>query len=139
MPFGFALICQILIDMWDIDLSDTDLDFLDTDIPSKTFQVNVLKTSCRHLLKTSWKHVLKTSWRHVLKTSWRHVLKTSSTRLQRNNFLSSKTFSRRLQDVFQDVFSSRGLQDVLEDKKLLHWRRFEDAFKTCLEDVFKTS
>ena len=28
----------------------------------------------------------------VLKTSSRHVLKTSSTRLQRNNFTSSKTF-----------------------------------------------
>ena len=31
-----------------------------------------------------------------LKTSSRHVLKTSSIRLQRNNFTSSKTSSRRL-------------------------------------------
>ena len=46
--------------------------------------------------------------------------------LQRNNFSSSETSSRRL-------------QDVLEDKKLLRWRRFEDVFKTCFEDVFKTS
>ena len=52
---------------------------------------------------------------------------------------------KRLQDVFktylQDVFSVTifCLQDVLktyclEDEKLLHWRRFEDVFKTnkCL-------
>ena len=85
----------------------------------------------------------------VSKTSSRHVFKTSSRRLQRNNFLSSKTSSRRLarclQDVFktylQDVFktSSRRLQDVLQDEKLLRWWRFEDVFKTCLEDVFKIS
>ena len=31
------------------------------------------------------------------------------------------------------------LQDVLEDEKLLRWGRAEDVFKTCLEDVFKTS
>ena len=49
------------------------------------------------------------------------VLKTSSTRLQRNNFSSS-----------------RRLQDVLEDEKLLRWRSFQDVFKTCLEDVLKT-
>ena len=36
---------------------------------------------------------------HVLKTSSRHVLKTSSTRLQRNNFASSKTSWRRLEDI----------------------------------------
>ena len=43
------------------------------------------------------------------------------------HFLFSKTSSRRLQDVFQEVFarrlatmSSRRLQDVLEDKKILH-------------------
>ena len=66
-----------------------------------------------------------------LKTSSRHVLKTSL---------------RGLQDV---------LEDLLEDKILLHWRRLEDflniclkdglktcveeALKTCLEDVLKTN
>ena len=58
----------------------------------------------------------------VFKTSWRHVLKTTSTRLQRNNFSSSKTSSKRL-------------EDVLEDEKLLSWRHFKVVFKTCLEDV----
>ena len=48
---------------------------------------------------------------------------------------------RRLEDFFkiclEDVFSvtnfrlpRRGLQNVLEDVKLLHWRRAEDVFKT---------
>ena len=39
------------------------------------------------------------------------VLKTSSTRLQRNNFSSSKTSSRRLQDISQNILktSSRRL------------------------------
>ena len=46
-----------------------------------------------------------------------------------------RTSSRRLQDVFARhlaIMSSRRLQDTLEDKKMLHWRRLEDAFKTSL-------
>ena len=62
----------------------------------------------------------------VLKTSSRHVLKTSSTRLQCNNFVSSKKSSRRL-------------QDVLEDEKLLRWRRLEDVLKMSWRHVLKTS
>ena len=52
------------------------------------------------------------------------VLKTSSTRLQRNNFTSSKTSTswRRLEDILQDVFK-------------ISWQ-----MKHCYtEDVFKTS
>ena len=55
---------------------------------------------------------------------------------------------RHLQDVLRDVFKmsprclqevfARCLEDVLEDEKLLHWRRIEDVLKTCLEDVLKT-
>ena len=89
--------------MWDIDLSDTDLDLLDKDIPGNYFLC----------------------LQDVSKTCSRHVFKTSSRYLQRNNFSSSKTSSRRLQDIF-----ARRLQDVLEDEKLLRWRRFEDVFKT---------
>ena len=64
------------------------------------------------------------------------VLKTSSRRLQRNNFSSSSSERswKRLRKT-----SSRHLQNVLEDVKLLRWRRVEDFFKTCLQDVFKTS
>ena len=90
-----------------------------------------LEDISQDVLKTSWKtkncyaeDVLKTSWRHVLKTSWRHVLKTSSTRLQRNNFTSSKTSWRRL-------------EDVLEDEKLLRWRRLQDMSWRRLEDVLE--
>ena len=129
MHFGFAL------ELSNVDLLDTHLDLLDTNIPSKYFAClnNVFKTSSRHVFKTSSKHVFKTSSRHVFKTSSRHVFKTSSRRPQRNNFSSSKTSSRRLQDVF-----ARCLQDVLEDVKLLRWRSVEDVFnKRLLGRVFK--
>ena len=80
------------------------------------------------------------------------VLKTSSTRLQRNNFTSSKTSWRRptktswrrLEDVFKTSrkTSWRHLQDVIKTswktKKLLRWRRLQDVLKTCLEEVLKT-
>ena len=105
MHFGFALELSD-IDLWNIDLLDTHLDLLDTDIPSKYFAClhNVFKTSSRHVFKTSSRHVFKTSSRHVFKTSSRYVFKTSSRhvfktswrRLQRNNFSSSKMSSRRL-------------------------------------------
>ena len=170
MYFGFALELSD-IDLWNTDLLDTHLDLLSpdkyTDIPSKYFVClhkifktssrHVLKTSSRHVFKTSSRHVFKTSSRyvfntfsryvfkissrHVFKTSSRYVFKTSSRLLQCNNFSSSKTPWRRLQDVLQEVFktSLRCLQDVLEDVKLLRWRCVEDVIKTCLEDVLKTS
>ena len=56
-------------------------------------------------------------------------MKTSSTRLQRNNYLSSKTSWRHL---------ARRLEGVLGDEKLLRWRRLEDVLKTCLDDILKT-
>ena len=106
MHFGFALDSSD-IDLWNIDLLDTHLDLLDTDIPSKYF-------ACLHnVFKTSSRHVFKTSSRHVFKTSSRHVFKTSSRRLQRNNFSSSKTSSRRLQDIF-----ARSRNQMFSMKKL---------------------
>ena len=54
----------------------------------------------------------------IFKRPSRHVFKTSSRRLQRNNFSSSKTSSRRLAKGLQNVFARR-LQDVLEDVELL--------------------
>ena len=64
MHFAFALEPPD-IDLWNIDLLDTHLDFLDTDIPSKYFVClhNVFKTSSRHVFKTSSRHAFKTSWR----------------------------------------------------------------------------
>ena len=106
MHFGFALELSN-VDLINIDLLDTHLDLLDTDIPSKYFAFlhNVFKTSSRHVFKTSSRHFFKKSSRHVFKTFSRHVFRTSSRRLQRNNFSSSKTSckmsSKRLQDVFK--------------------------------------
>ena len=86
MHFGFPL------DSSDIDLLDTDLYLLDTDISSKHF----------------------VCLQGVLKNYSRCVFKTSSRPLQRNNVLISKTSSRHLeclQDVLRDVFK--------KDEKLL--------------------
>ena len=92
MRFGLALELSN-VDLLNIDLLDTHLDLLDTDIPSKYF-------ACLHnVFRASSRYAFKTSSRHVFKTSSRHAFKTSSRRLQRNNFSSSKTF----QDVLQDV------------------------------------
>ena len=108
--------------------------------------VSIHKPGCcrKHLLEarlTEFTQQTFVALQDVLKTSSKHVFKTSSTRLQRNNFSSSKTSWRRLEDVLK-TFSrplARRLQDVLEDEKLLCWRRLEDVFKTCSEDVLKTS
>ena len=101
------------IDLWNIDLLDTHLDLLDTDIPSKYF----------------------VSFHSAFKTSSRHVFNTSSRRLQRNNVSSSKTSSRRLARCLQYVFktSSRRLQDVFA-------RRLQDFLEDIyVEDTLKTS
>ena len=126
MHFGFALELTD-IDLWNIDLLDTHLDLLDTDIPSKYFVClhSVFRTSLRYVFKTSSRHVLKTSSRHVFKTSSRHVFKTSWRRLQRNNFSSSKTSSRRL-----------GRRKIVTLKTC--WRRLQDMSWRLFEDVFKT-
>ena len=66
------------------------------------------------------------------------VLKTSSVTF----FLSSKTSSRRLQDIiarplFEDVLKKRWKRPGR--KKMLHWRRFEDVLQTRLQYILKTS
>ena len=54
MHFGFALELSN-VDLLNIDLLDTHLDLLDTDIPSKYFVSlhSVFKTSSRYVFKTS--------------------------------------------------------------------------------------
>ena len=54
MHFGFALELSN-VDLLNIDLLDTHLDLLDTDIPSKYFAFlhNIFKMSSRHVFKTS--------------------------------------------------------------------------------------
>ena len=58
------------------------------------------------------------------------VLKTSSTRLQRNNFTSSKMSWRRLEDILQDV-----LKTFWKTKNCYA----EDVLKTFWRHVLKTS
>ena len=72
MRFGLALELSN-VDLLNIDLLDTHLDLLDTDIPSKYFAClhNFFKAPSRHVFKTSSIHVFKTSSRHVFKTSSR--------------------------------------------------------------------
>ena len=97
--------------LWNKDLLDTHLDLLDTDITSKNF--------------VCLRDVLKTSSRYVFKTSWR--------RLQRSNFLSSKTSSRSL---------ARGLENVFKTSWRCLGRRKIVTLKTswrCLQDILKTN
>ena len=58
------------------------------------------------------------------------VFKTSSRCLQDMSW-------RRLQYVFSETIFR--FQDVLEDEKLLRWRRLEDVLKTSWRHVLKTS
>ena len=74
--------------------------------------------------------VFKTTWRLLEDMSWRHVLKTFSKRLQYDNFSSSKTSWRRLVKT-----SWRRLENILEEKKLLCWRRLEDMSSKRLDDM----
>ena len=115
--------------------------------------LHCIRTWCENFFQTVWvvseKNGKKISkWgkaqqtfvglQDVLKTSSRYVLKTSSTRLQRNNFLSSKTSSRRLEDVlrrrFEDVLKTSwgrlGRQKIVTLK--MSWRRLEDMSWICL-------
>ena len=78
-------------------------------------------------------------FRDVLKTSSRHVFKTSLRRLQRNNFSSSKTSSRRfarsLQDVFKTSWSSRrlGRQKIVTLKTCWRSLQYMSPTNVCWE------
>ena len=115
--FGFALDLSD-IDLWNIDLLDTHLDLLDADITGKNF-------AC-------FRDVLKTSSRYDFKTCLEDVFSVTIFRLP-----------RCLQDVLWEVLKTssrlfktswKRFQDLLEDVKLLRWRRVEDVLNTnkCL-------
>ena len=128
MHFGFAL------ELSNVDLLDTHLDLLDTDIPSKYFAClhNVFKTSSRHVFKTSSRHVFKTSSRHVFKTSSRHVFKTSSRYVFKTS--SRHVFKTSSRHVLKKSWRRLHVLIFHLDVKLLRWRSVEDVFKTnkCL-------
>ena len=129
MHFGFALELSH-IDLWSTDLLDTHLGLLNPEISIQISPVSILFVSIKSL-------------RGLQDMSSRHLQDMSSRRLQ-------DMFSRRLQDMssrrLEDIFSvtifrlPRRLQNVLEDVKLLRWRRVEDVFKTnkCLLGMKKS-
>ena len=127
MHFGFALGSSD-IDLWNIDLFDTHLGLLDTDISSKHFFLSPrrledvfsivnfrLPRLLQDLFKTYLQDVFITSWttkncyaEDVLKTSSRHVFKTSSRRLQDQKmfagiFLSQKPSSEMIQIILCEI------------------------------------
>ena len=127
------------IDFWDIDLLDTDLDLLVGHAQIQISPVNILftfKTSSRRLEEFFvFQDVFKTS----CEVSSRRICKAFSAQ----DILSSKTSLRHLEDVFKTSLrrfarylktSSRCLQDVLDDEKLLRWRRVLKTSWRRLED-----
>ena len=107
MNLGFAFDSSDK-DLWDVDLLDTDLDLLDTNIPNQNFAFlqDVFKTCLQDILKCSnhLEDVLKTFLQDISKTSSRRfeiVLKTSWRPMtQRKIFALIKTSWRSLEDVF---------------------------------------
>ena len=102
--------------------------------PSK--HLLVLKMCSRRL-----QGIFKLCPQDVFKTSSGHVLKASSTRLQRNNFPSSKTswrslaktFWRLLEDLMQDGLKTSWRREIVSLKT--SWRRLENMSWRCLEDM----
>ena len=131
MHFEFALELSD-IDLWDTDLLDTHLGLLNPKICIQISPVSILFVSIKSLTG-------------LQDMSSIHVEDDFKTCLQDVFNITIFHLARGLQDVFktslQDVFKkySRRLQDILEDVKLLRRRRVEDVLKTCLEDVLKTS
>ena len=76
MHFGFALELSNA-DLLNIDLLDTHLDFLDTDIPSKYFAClhNVFRASSRHVFKISSRRLQDMSSRRLGR--WKIVMLTT--------------------------------------------------------------
>ena len=66
------------------------------------------------------------------------VLKTSSTRLQRNDFTSSKTSWRRLEGILQDVLKT-SWRHVLRRLEDVSWRSLEDISWGRREDTTETN
>ena len=95
--------------------------------------INKLEEKSSIILKRFKKNYVKLSTQQtfdglqdVLKRSSRHVLKRSSTRLQRNNFLSSKTSWRCPEDILKTSWKTKNFYA-------------EDALKTSWRHVLKTS
>ena len=118
MHFGSTLDLSN-IDLWNIDLLDTHLNLLDTDISSKHFVClqDVFKVSSRHIFKTLPQG-----------KSSRRLQGMSSRRLQDMS-------SIRLEDVFSVTIFCRPrclLQEVFKMSYKISSRRLQDIFARCL-------
>ena len=98
MHFGFALHSS-KIDLWDIDLLGTDLDLLDTDIPSKHFVClqDVLKTSSTYFVDVFNITIFR------LPKCLQDAFKTS---LQDEKFLRWRRFEDVFKTCLKDVFKA---------------------------------
>ena len=92
MHFGFALELSN-VDLLNIDLLDTHLDLLDTDIPSKYFVClhNIIKMSSRHLQDMPSRR---------LEDVFSAIIFCLPRRIQRRKTVTLKTYLKRLQDMF---------------------------------------
>ena len=122
--FSFEL---LTIDLWNIDLLDTHLDLLDTDILSKYFFClhNVFKTSSRHVFKAYLQEVPKRCLQDVFKMSsvqqfffFKDAFKTSWKTWNCYTEGVLKTSSRNLLDVFKT--SSRPANVLLGSSHFSH-------------------
>ena len=86
--------------------------------------------------ETSWRRLQDLSSRCLQDMSSRYVFKTSWRRLQCNNFSSSKTSWRCLEDVLQEVFKTSskrlGRRKIATLKTC--WRRLQNMFWRRLQD-----
>ena len=114
MYFGFTIDSSDIY-LWDINLLDTDLDLLYTDIPSKHF------ACLQDIFKTFWKYSFKMSLRHVFKTSSRHVLKA----LEDVFSITIFHLPRHLQNVFKTSSRRLGRRKIVTLMKM-YWRRLQD-------------
>ena len=126
------------------------INFVYLDLTQQTFVL--MKTSWRCLEDVFHLRLQKTSSRYIrLQDSPLIFAKIHSSsrfafNIRQDTFVFkmyspySLVLRRRLIGLGQDVFnpSSRRFQDVLEDVKLLRWRRVKDVFKTnkCLLGIF---
>ena len=130
MHFGFALELSD-IDLWNIDLLDTHLNLLDTDIFSKQFFL-----SSRHL-----EDVHKTYFQDVFKTCLEDMSSNMSLRRLRDMSL------RRLEDIFSVIFLL--FQAIFKMSSIALYKAWRHlgrpkivTLKTCLrqlQDVSKTN